>query len=394
MKRRVLLLASVASMIDQFNMQNICLLQEMGYQVHVACNFRQGNTCDGVRLKKLCRKLKHMHVIWHQWDCPRKVFPVRSCLHAYRQLWRLTGRYGFAWVHCQSPIGGALARCVVHKRGIRVIYTAHGFHFYHGAPLKNWLCYYPVEKLLAHWTDVLVTINREDYFFARCRLSAGRVVYIPGIGIDIKKFACMEKSPETDREAVCRAYGIPKEAFLLLSVGELSRRKNHKDVITALARMRRRDMHYLIGGQGEQREALHAYAKKLGLDAYVHFLGFQENVGRLYRAADIFVFPSEQEGMPVALMEAMAAGLACVVSDIRGNRELITGTHRLSSGVYVCCGGMRYQPGVIAQLQEALETMRTDHGFRERCGRYNRRRVLPYSQEAVGMRMRAIYNVC
>ena len=85
---------------------------------------------------------------------------------------------------------------------------------------------------------------------------------------------------------------------------------------------------------------------------------------------------------------------ACVVSDIRGNRELITGTHRLSSGVYVCCGGMRYQPGVIAQLQEALETMRTDHGFRERCGRYNRRRVLPYSQEAVGMRMRAIYNVC
>ena len=146
MKRRVLLLASVASMIDQFNMQNICLLQEMGYQVHVACNFRQGNTCDGVRLKKLCRKLKHMHVIWHQWDCPRKVFPVRSCLHAYRQLWRLTGRYGFAWVHCQSPIGGALARCVAHKRGIRVIYTAHGFHFYHGAPLKNWLCYYPNKK--------------------------------------------------------------------------------------------------------------------------------------------------------------------------------------------------------------------------------------------------------
>lgn len=396
MKRKVLLLASVASMIDQFNMQNIRLMQEMGYQVHVACNFKVGNTCNAMRLKKLCRKLRDMRVICHQWDCPRNVVPVWPCLDAYRQLWRLTGRYRYDWMHCQSPIGGALARLVAHKRGIRVIYTAHGFHFYHGAPLKNWLCYYPAEKLLAHWTDVLITINREDYRFAMHKFSAGKVVHIPGVGIDIKKFAdydsLQQRCSVSDREEVCKAYGIPKEAFLMLSIGELSRRKNQIEVITALAAMRRRDVYYMIVGQGEQREELDAYAKRLGVDKYVHFLGFQENVGRLYRSADVFVFPSKQEGMPMALMEAMAAGLACVVSDIRGNRELIAGTERRLSGLYVCCGGIRYHPGAVAQLQEALEIMRTDLRFRKRCGRYNGRRIIPYSQEEAGMRMKAIYH--
>ena len=134
---KVLMLASVASMIDQFNMSNIMLLQDMGYEVHVACNFKHGNTCDGVQIKKMYETLQNMHVICHAWDCPRKLCRMKQCMNAYLQLWELTGANSFAWIHCHSPIGAALARIIAHRRKIRVIYTAHGFHFYKGAPLKN-----------------------------------------------------------------------------------------------------------------------------------------------------------------------------------------------------------------------------------------------------------------
>lgn len=402
-RQKVLLLASVASMIDQFNLPNIRLLQEMGYQVHVVCNFKEGNTCDDAQLNKLCKKLQDMHVTWYQWDCPRCMIPCKQCLEAYAQLWRLTGQHSYAWIHCHSPVGGALARMVAHKRGMRVVYTAHGFHFYQGAPLKNWLLYYPIEKLLSCWTDVIITINWEDYRFAVRKMHAHKTVHIPGVGIDVKKFAVSSRSTKCspdrgctdkhqgEKEAICKEYDIPKNSFLLLSVGELSRRKNQEEVIAALARMVRQDVYYLICGQGKRAACLAAYAKRLGVDKYVRFLGFQEDVGRLYRAADIFVFPSRQEGMPMALMEAMSAGMACVVSDIRGNRELIDGHCMYCHGIYVCRGGIRYQLGKTDQLQKALETMLEDGGLRESCGRYNRKRILPYSLETVHARMRIIY---
>ena len=326
--KNVLMLASVASMIGQFNMPNIQLMKEAGYQVHVACNFKEGNTCDRQQIQELKDVLQEQGVFWHQWDCPRRISPAGRCIRAYRQLWELTERYHFAWVHCHSPIGGAIARVAAHRRKIAVIYTAHGFHFYKGAPLGNWLLYYPVEKLLAYWTDVLVTVNPEDYQFARRRLKAGKVCYIPGIGIDVGKFQAqsgkgMQVAQGAARKAFCKKYQIPEDAVLLLSVGELSRRKNHQAVISALAQIDRADIYYLICGQGALQETLMRNAQALGVLERVRMLGFQKDVALLYQNADIFVFPSLQEGMPAALMEAMAAGMPCIVSDIRGNRDLI-----------------------------------------------------------------------
>lgn len=162
-EQKVLLLASVASMIDQFNVPNIRLIQNMGYEVHVACNFLEGNTCDRKQIRKLLRIMKKMAVVCHQWDCPRSIRPVWGCIRAYRQLCTLMEKHAFVWMHCHSPIGGALARIAAHRQNIRVIYTAHGFYFYRGAPLRNWIFYYPAEKMLARWTDVLIVVNKEDY---------------------------------------------------------------------------------------------------------------------------------------------------------------------------------------------------------------------------------------
>lgn len=382
--KKVLMLASVASMIDQFNLPNIRLLLEMGCEVHVACNYREGNTCDSIQIRRLQERLRDMHVIQHQWDCPRNIVSLKQCCMAYRQLWRLTGRYQFDWLHCHSPVGGALARLAAHWRGIRVIYTAHGFHFYKGAPLRNWVFYYPAEKLLAHWTDVLITVNKEDYCLAVKSLRAGKVFYIPGVGIDTGHFykAALEKTGADGegREKFCRKFHIPQDAAILLSVGELSRRKNHQDVIAALAGLQEEHVYYLISGQGALKHALMEQAEKLGVATYVRLPGFLENVEELYRNADLFVFPSLQEGMPVALMEAMAAGLPCVASDIRGNRELIDSQ-----------GGRLFLPGQTAEIQDALREFLNCPRFRDMCGCHNQEKIKNYDLAVVGRRMKKIY---
>lgn len=384
-KKNVLMLASVASMIDQFNMPNIRLMQQMGYQVHVACNFREGNTCDSGRVEKLKKTLRDMDVMWHMWDCPRSAAAPVLCGRAFGQLWKLTGRYSFAWMHCQSPVAGVLARVAAHFRKIPVVYTAHGFHFYRGAPWKNWLLYYPVEKCLSYWTDVLVTVNREDERLAKKRLRAGAACRIPGVGIDVKAYEKPAMGTEPDRAPgnvrpdFRRKYGIPEHARILLSVGELSRRKNHRAVLDASAGLLGEDVYYLICGQGPERERLRKRARALGIAKYVRMPGFQEDLVLFYQNADIFVFPSLQEGLPVALMEAMAAGLPCVVSDIRGNRELIRNRR------------MRFAPDEPAQLRNILAGLLADGEYRVACGADNRRKIGSYRSEIVQEKMAEIY---
>lgn len=397
-KKRVLLAASVASMIDQFNMSNIRLLQDMGYEVHTACNFEKGNTCDEKRIRKLKKMLRDTGVKIHQWDCPREMHSLKACWKAYRQMQKLLEQYAIEWLHCHSPIGAALARLAALQIGVPVIYTAHGFHFYRGAPLKNWLLYYPVEKVLAHWTDALITVNREDACFARRHLGAGKIFYIPGVGIDTALFEKLQDPELRDEEKRLfhKKYQIPQNALVLLSVGELNKGKNHRIVIDAAAALHRKDVYYLICGQGAWRQKLLDTAKRQGIDGQLRMPGYQEDLVRVYRNADIFVFPSMREGMPVALMEAMAAGLPCVVSDIRGNRELMRDsavniqTGRRGKGRFAQ-GGFRFCLRRPQQLVQALRILLEDEGLRQKCGRYNQEIIKHYDLAAVERRMKKIY---
>ena len=172
--KRVLMLASVASMIDQFNMPNIALLQKLGYEVDVACNFIEGNTCSDARVAELKQKLQDMHVHCYQIDFARNIKHMGQNMRALRQVEGLMKQNGYVFCHCHSPIGGVVARIAGHRTKTKVIYTAHGFHFYQGAPVMNWLVYYPVEKVLSRWTDVLITINHEDYARAKKKFNAGK----------------------------------------------------------------------------------------------------------------------------------------------------------------------------------------------------------------------------
>jgi glycosyltransferase EpsD len=222
----------------------------------------------------------------------------------------------YKFVHCHSPIGGVYGRIIGYVTRTKVIYTAHGFHFYKGAPLLNWLFYYPVEKFLARYTDVLITINNEDFNLAK-KFKAKKVVYIPGVGIDIGKFSSAKINKLIKRKEI----GVSDNTFVILSVGELCKRKNHEVIIKSLAKLNDQNICYIICGQGNLKEYLGEIANKLKVN--VKLLGFRKDIYEIYRSADLFVFPSYQEGLPVALMEAMASGLPVVCSKIRGNIDLI-----------------------------------------------------------------------
>jgi glycosyltransferase EpsD len=209
------------------------------------------------------------------------------------------------------------------KKGTSVLYTAHGFHFYKGAPIANWLVYYPAELLCSLWTDGLITINTEDYERAKRKFHAKETYYIPGVGIDTKKFHQISGDSHKMRQEL----GISENEVMLLSVGELSPRKNHRVVLEALGSLQKEvdssKVHYFICGTGTLKSELEMLSHTLGLKENVHFLGYRSDISKLCQIADLYLFPSLQEGLPVALMEAVASRTPVLCSRIRGNEDLI-----------------------------------------------------------------------
>lgn len=319
-KKKVLMLASVASMIDQFNMSNIDILLELGYKVDVACNFKIGNTCSDEKIAELKEKLKKEGIDCYQIDFTRSVMNLFQDVKAYKQVRKLVKNNKYDLIHCHSPIGGVIGRIVAHETKTKVMYTAHGFHFYDGAPRKNWVIYYPIEKVLSRWTDVLITINKEDYKRAKDKLHAKLVEYIPGIGVDIRKLSNILSDEE--KKIKKKELGISERFTIILSVGELNDNKNHVSVIKAIGNLPfKNNLIYLIAGQGKLKNTLLHEAKSAGIN--IKLLGFRNDIADIYDIADVYIHPSFREGMSVATMEAIAKQRVVIASNIRGEVDII-----------------------------------------------------------------------
>ena len=315
---RVLIVANTAYMIRQFNMSNIELLQNMGYRVEIACNFIEGNPASKEVMDEFLRQLESLDVVCHQIPILKSPLKIRDNYRAFKTLLNLMRKNKYAFVHCQTPVGGVLARLAAYRTKTLSVYMAHGFHFYNGASLFTWLLYYPIEKSMSLITDVLIVINQEDYQLAKKRMKAKQLYYVPGVGIDVDALRIRGENSLLTRGDI----GVPEDAVVILSVGELNKNKNHETVIKALAQLP--DAHYVIVGEGALKEHLLMTAQKYSVDERVHLLGFRKDAQEIYYLADIYCHPSFREGLSVAVMEAMAAGLPIVCSDIRGNRDLIT----------------------------------------------------------------------
>lgn len=253
-------------------------------------------------------------------------FPLKpSNITAYRQLRKIINENEYDIVHCHTPVGGVLGRLAasqIRKKGAKVIYTAHGFHFFTGASALNWAIYYPIERIMAHYTDALITINKEDYERAK-HFKAGKVYYVPGVGIDLKKFHV----GHVDKNGKRKELGIAAEDFVLLSVGKLSSMKNHEVIIRSMGELKKQgkleQIKYIVCGQGELEQYLRKLTEEMEITDSVIFLGYRNDISEICNCSDLFMFMSIQEELPIALMEAMASGLPSVCSVALGNRGLI-----------------------------------------------------------------------
>lgn len=295
-------------------------------------------------------------------------------LLAIRQLKKLAEKNQYDIIHCHTPVAAMCTRIAcrkARKQGTKVFYTAHGFHFYKGAPLKNWLLYYPIEKICSYWTDVLITINKEDYALAQKKMKAKRIEYVPGVGIDLEKI----NSEVVDNSAKRQELEIPKDGMLLLSVGELNENKNYETTIRAIADIK--GVYYMIAGKGSLQRHLEDVIKECDVTERVKLLGFRQDIVELYQAADAFIFPSFREGLSVALMEAMASRLPVACSAIRGNTDLIDEN-----------GGIVFDPHNVEECKNAiLRLLKSDM---KKMGDYNREKVKKFSIEIVNKKMMEI----
>ncbi len=383
MKKKALMTASVASMIDLFNMDNIHLLQSLGYEVDVATNFVFGSITSQERVDAFRGELEAAGIRTYHVPIPRSILDVKHIIRSYRAMKRLCEEEGYTLMHTQSPIGGVVARMAAakqRKKGMKVIYTAHGFHFFKGAPKANWMLFYPIEKFFSRSTDVLLTINQED--FARAgKFHAGKTVLVPGIGIDLDKFAGDGERNKGNSQALRAEFGFSDADYVLLSLGQLSHRKNQETVIRAVAQLADQQIKYLIVGAGELEAHDQELIQKLQIEDRVKLAGYRGDVPALLHMADCFVFPSRQEGLPVALMEAMAAGIPVICSNIRGNTDLVADRVQ----------GMLVEPGDSKGFAEAITEMKNDPSLAKRCTGQAKKKVRDFGRETVQKMMREIY---
>lgn len=367
-RKRVLFCATVDFHFKKFHLPTLKWFQEQGWEVHVAAAGEMPLQYVDVR---------------HQLAISRSPFRTNNLL-AFQELKRLLKTYSFDLIHCHTPMGGVLTRLAARnsrKKGTKVFYTAHGFHFCTGAPLLNWLLYYPIERLLARWTDCLITINEEDYSRARNHnFKAKQIVKVNGVGVDTRVFKPVS---EKEKHFLRSSFGYNPEEVLLFYAAEFNTNKNQQFLIHALAELKEAfpQTRLLLAGDGSLQTVCRELAEELNVQDLVKFLGYQDNVLPYLQMADIAVASSLREGLPVNIMEAMACGLPIVATDNRGHRELINQGEN----------GSLITPSDTKCFSDALKRLIGSQSYRSTQGNQSRIRVQPYAVGSVQSDLNQLY---
>lgn len=368
---KILLIATVQSHICQFHRPLAAMLHEQGCVLHVAA---RNNLAEKNGLK-----LDFAEQIF---DVPfqRSPFSPKN-LKAYRQLKRIIAEGGYDVIHCNTPVGGVLGRLAARKarrRGTKVFYTAHGFHFYQGAPKKNWLIWYPVEKLMCRYTDKLITINEEDFRLAQNKFPV-EVCRIHGVGVSTERYHLHSAEEEMQLR---RRENLSAEDFVVLCTGELNGNKDQQTLIHAaqLCRDKIPELKVLLAGNGPLKDGLQELIRKNGAEEQIRLLGYRTDLEQVAPTADVIVSCSYREGLPINIVEGMLCGKPVIAAGNRGHRELV------AEGVT----GFLFPPGDSAALAEKLVKLHTEK-TQKALGAAGYQRALQYTQEQVQRELAEIY---
>ena len=328
MSKKVLMIATYGDFFAAFETNNIKILNDMGYEVHLCANWKDS------RYNYKHSKLEGLKYVKINIEFDRHPFNFNN-IKCYRKLCRLMKQNNYYLVDCHNAVIGVYARIAANINKIpKVMYTAHGFQFFKGGSKKDWIIYYPIEKMLSFFTNKIIVINKEDYNLAKNKFKCN-IEYIHGVGFDSSLF--MSEINREIKSQYMDFLNIPMGSFIIISVGELSKRKNHQVIIKAIYLLQDRDIHYFVVGQGSNEEELKILTKELHLSDNIHFLGHRSDIFELNKISNIAAFPSLREGLGIAGLESMSAGLPLVTSGVQGikdyNEDGITGFNILNNSV-------------------------------------------------------------
>lgn len=370
--KKVLLTATVQSHIAQFHMPLVKMLKENGYEVHVAArnNLMEKNGLEIKGADKI-------------FDIPFERSPLsKNNFRAYKQLKDILSYNSYDIVHCNTPMGGVVTRLAakrVRKNGTKVFYTAHGFHFYKGAPFKNWVAYYPIEKWLANYTDKLITITKEDYKLASRKFRTNSY-HVHGVGVNTNKYFQYEND---DKVQLRKQLGYLEDQFLVLCIGELNKNKNQCTIIHAIAEIIETipNIILLLAGNGPTEYELKEMVRSYKLESKVNFLGYRTDLETYINICDIVVSASFREGLPLNIMEAMLCKKPVITSVNRGHKELVQDGE----------SGYLVNPSSSSQFAERIIEVLLDQEKRKRLGENGFKYVKTYTDENVIEELKSLY---
>jgi len=366
--KKVLFLTTTDNMIWQFLLPHIKHLQDAGNTVECACA-KTGFWFD---------ELKQKHdLVMHETSFSRSPYKFLQNKRAFKKLKDIVQNGKFDLIHCHQPVGGVMGRRVGAKCGVPVLYIAHGFHFFKGAPLHYNLIYKTIEKRYAKKTDALVTMNEEDFVAAK-KFKAKRVYKINGIGFEPTKMSAIPY----DKKELQTELGLSDDDVVLISVGELNKNKNHKVVIEAVAKLEAKNVKYIVCGQGPRLEEYKTLIKELGAYDRVKLLGYRKDVRNILKISDVFIMPSFREGLPMSMMEAMYEGLPIITSSIRGCVDLVADN---DNGLLV---DLKDKDGFL----RAIKKLADDKELRTMMGKRNKEIIKEFYIEEVLKQMENIYD--
>ena len=370
-KDKVLFIATVENHLLSFHMPFMEYFQNKGYEVHVATKFgeRRG-------------ELEQYGIVCHNVNFSRSVNPL-AVLVSLTQLIRLMRKNDFALIHVHTPMAaflGRLAAKLTHTGP--VLYTAHGFHFYKGAPWYYWAFIYPAEYLAGRWTDGLIVMNQEDHINAqKMGFKPNKNLFlVHGVGIDLKQIIKLSLINNND---IREELGISDKDIVISYIAEFTPTKNHIFLLKAWNKITQnlKNVHLLLIGNGSCLESIKQQVKINSLPR-VYFLGYRKDVPQIIARSDIITSVSKREGLPRSIMEAMALGKPVVVSNVRGNRDLVKQGEN----------GFLIELGDIDGLVSSLKKLIDDTKLRAEMGKISLERIKEYDIEKVLIEMTSIYN--
>lgn len=309
--KSILIVTSSDYFVRVFLLPYIKELVDKGWLVHVASAY------DGEDIPYI-----HRHI-----DIPVKRTPFSlKNWEAIKILSHEIETTQYNIVHCHTPVGAFIGRLAARNArrlyGTKVIYTAHGFHFYDGAPLLSWLLYYPAERLLSKYTDAIITINREDAERVERHFSNIRKRYfLLGVGYDEGRI----KPDKSHIDVLRKELNITSDDFVLIYIANLIAGKNHDFLLSCMQRLVKEIpcCKLLLCGDGDMRQHIADRVEMLHLQQHVIFAGFHWSIGDYMNMANVAVSASKREGLPLSIIEEMYSGLPVVATRIRGIKDLI-----------------------------------------------------------------------